>query len=301
MGEIKQRDYVFDTFRGLCMWCIPISHFTRMAGHFSHDSVSGVIYITINIFVMQAFMFLSGYFSKKPEKSRQIAFKIFLWPYILSIFFLLWGENPAVGSCESVLRSAALCHVVHVRAVPVQVVPENYIKVPHFFCNHLCVVSGGGMHPILDGISVARSACILFLLLFPGILLQCGTHRQDQMPQEVAESGLGHRAGGYFNLSCLRTYWHSGGMVLAQTARRGNRRCLVCGHLDALRAVRPRLCMAGSDVQHPAGQRQLPGLCGQKYHAGLYLSSGCAPVDQKHGITMGFLPCRRRAVRCICC
>ena len=50
MGEIKQRDYVFDTFRGLCMWCIPISHFTRMAGHFSHDSVSGVIYITINIF-----------------------------------------------------------------------------------------------------------------------------------------------------------------------------------------------------------------------------------------------------------
>ena len=66
MGEIKQRDYVFDTLRGLCMWSIPISHFTRMAGHFSHDSLSGIVYITINVFVMQAFMFLSGYFSKKP-------------------------------------------------------------------------------------------------------------------------------------------------------------------------------------------------------------------------------------------
>ena len=72
------------------MWCIPISHFTRMAGHFSHDSVSGVIYITINIFVMQAFMFLSGYF-RKNRKREQIAFKIFLWPYILSIFFLFMG------------------------------------------------------------------------------------------------------------------------------------------------------------------------------------------------------------------
>ena len=63
MGEVKQRDYVFDALRGLCMWSIPISHFTRMAGHFSQASLSGVVYITINVFVMQAFIFLSGYFS----------------------------------------------------------------------------------------------------------------------------------------------------------------------------------------------------------------------------------------------
>ena len=41
MGEVKQRDYVFDALRGLCMWSIPISHFTRMAGHFSQGSLSG--------------------------------------------------------------------------------------------------------------------------------------------------------------------------------------------------------------------------------------------------------------------
>lgn len=77
MGEIKQRDYVFDTFRGLCMWCIPISHFTRMAGHFSHDSVSGVIYITINIFVIQAFMFLSGYFRKNRKRADKLPLRYF--------------------------------------------------------------------------------------------------------------------------------------------------------------------------------------------------------------------------------
>lgn len=73
MGEtIKQRDYMFDTFRGLLMWSIPISHFTRVAGNFSQDSLGGVIYITINVFVMQAFVFLSGYFSKNPTGRRRL-------------------------------------------------------------------------------------------------------------------------------------------------------------------------------------------------------------------------------------
>ena len=36
------------------MWSIPISHFTRVAGHFSQASLGGVVYITINVFVMQA-------------------------------------------------------------------------------------------------------------------------------------------------------------------------------------------------------------------------------------------------------
>ncbi|MGF6375431.1 fucose 4-O-acetylase-like acetyltransferase [Clostridiales Family XIII bacterium PM5-7] len=74
MEQIKQRDYIFDTLRGLCMWSIPISHFTRMAGEFAHASLGGVVYITINVFVMQTFMFLSGYFSKKLDKSRQVAY-----------------------------------------------------------------------------------------------------------------------------------------------------------------------------------------------------------------------------------
>lgn len=91
MGEqIKQRDYMFDAFRGLLMWSIPLSHFTRVAGNFRQDSLSGVIYITINVFVMQAFVFLSGYFSKKPDRSKQTSFHTFMWPYLLGIpFFYL--------------------------------------------------------------------------------------------------------------------------------------------------------------------------------------------------------------------
>ena len=90
VGEtIKQRDYMFDTFRGLLMWSIPISHFTRVAGHFSQASLGGVVYITINVFVMQAFVFLSGYFSKKPDRSKETSFHTFMWPYLLGIPFFV--------------------------------------------------------------------------------------------------------------------------------------------------------------------------------------------------------------------
>lgn len=79
----KQRSFLYDTFRGLLIWSIPISHFTRVGGHFSSGSLSGIVYITINVFVMQAFVFLSGYFSKKPDRARQSAFKTFMLPYLV--------------------------------------------------------------------------------------------------------------------------------------------------------------------------------------------------------------------------
>lgn len=82
----KERNYMFDSFRGLLIWSIPISHFTRVGGHFAAASLSGIVYITINVFVMQAFMFLSGYFSKKPDRARQSAFKTFMLPYLVFTF-----------------------------------------------------------------------------------------------------------------------------------------------------------------------------------------------------------------------
>ena len=98
MGEIKQRDYMFDTFRGLLILSIPISHFTKMSGNlysslymgggFPQETLLGFVYITINVFVMQAFMFLSGYFSKKPDRAQETAFSTFMWPYL--VFTLLY-------------------------------------------------------------------------------------------------------------------------------------------------------------------------------------------------------------------
>ena len=79
----KQRSFIFDNLRGLAIWCIPISHFTRVGGEFVHGSLGGIVYITINVFVMQLFMFLSGFFSKKVDRARETAFKTFMLPYLL--------------------------------------------------------------------------------------------------------------------------------------------------------------------------------------------------------------------------
>jgi fucose 4-O-acetylase-like acetyltransferase len=89
-GQIKERNYSFDNLRGLLIWCIPISHFTRVGGDFSQASLSGIVYITINVFVMEAFVFLSGYFSKNPDRARETSYKTFLLPYLVwtFVFFL---------------------------------------------------------------------------------------------------------------------------------------------------------------------------------------------------------------------
>lgn len=157
MSSLKERDYTFDTFRGLCMWCIPISHFTRMAGEFSHSSISGVIYITINVFVMQAFMFLSGYFSKKPDKSRNIAFKVFLWPYILSIFFfygvreVIWGDATLYFDRPPFAMWFMLALFIY------KLFQKNYVKIPHFFAIAVVAYIVAGCIPFLtETLSLGR-------------------------------------------------------------------------------------------------------------------------------------------------
>ena len=115
MGEIKERDYMFDTFRGILMLSIPVSHFTKASANwyqalyeagFAHHSLCGFVYITINVFVMQAFMFLSGYFSKKPDRAHETAFRGVLWPYLVFTTITMiagYGFNVGIGKWFSYL------------------------------------------------------------------------------------------------------------------------------------------------------------------------------------------------------
>lgn len=141
---------MFDTFRGLLMWCIPISHFTRVAGHFSAASLSGIVYITINVFVMQAFVFLSGYFSKKPDRARETAFHTFLWPYILCIPFfylvrtIIWGH----ATINLTIPPFALWYLFALFFY--RFFLKNYIKIPHFLELSLIVFLFAGQVPFFS-------------------------------------------------------------------------------------------------------------------------------------------------------
>lgn len=150
MEQVKARDYMFDTFRGLCMWSIPISHFTRVAGHFSSDSLSGIIYITINVFVMQAFVFLSGYFSKKPDRAKQTSFKTFLWPlwvctpFFFMVRYVIWGS--ATFSFD--VPPFALWYLFALFFY--RFFLKEYIKIPHIFAICMVVYLLGGQAPFLS-------------------------------------------------------------------------------------------------------------------------------------------------------
>ncbi len=150
MEQIKQRDYMFDTFRGLCMWCIPISHFVRVAGDFHHGSLSGIVYITINVFVMQAFVFLSGYFSKKTDRAKQTAFKTFLWPlwvctpFFFCVRYIIWG-NARFHFDTPPFALWYLFALFFYRFFL-----KEYIKIPHIFAISMAVYFLAGQVPWLS-------------------------------------------------------------------------------------------------------------------------------------------------------
>lgn len=79
----KKRDYSFDAVRGFCMFLIPLQHFLAADKPFVYGSVGGYLYLVIDLFVMQVFFFLSGYFSKNAARGRQIAAGSLLWPVIV--------------------------------------------------------------------------------------------------------------------------------------------------------------------------------------------------------------------------
>lgn len=83
MTEIKKRNYTYDAVRGFCMFLIVLQHFTFKGGYHFTDNTGNLIYVGIDVFVMQTFFFLSGLFSKNPNKNRDKLFKSLLYPVII--------------------------------------------------------------------------------------------------------------------------------------------------------------------------------------------------------------------------
>src|SRR5665648_1067408 len=121
-------NYRFDNLRGLLIWCIPISHFTRVGGDFSQASLSGIVYITINVFVMEAFVFLSGYFSKKPDRARETSYKTFLLPYLVWTFILFSVQICLFWESSFKLSSSTFCFMVFVAIIFLQVFIKGFDK-----------------------------------------------------------------------------------------------------------------------------------------------------------------------------
>ena len=86
---MKQRDYLFDNYKALLIFLVVLGHFVEMASEenlFLH-SVRWLIFS----FHMPAFIFISGYFSKKKPEIRSL-FQKLVMPYLIFevLYYLLY-------------------------------------------------------------------------------------------------------------------------------------------------------------------------------------------------------------------
>lgn len=97
-SNIKERNYLFDNLKALLIFSVVVAHYFRVSESYEPDSFSGTIYLISFSYIMQAFLFVSGYFSKNVDKCRSTAFKAFLFPYLVLmpimyfIRYMIFGE-----------------------------------------------------------------------------------------------------------------------------------------------------------------------------------------------------------------
>lgn len=87
----QERNYLFDNIKAILIFSVVIAHYFRASSSFTVSSFGGVIYLLSFSYIMQGFLFISGYFSKNLEKCKETAFQTFLFPYLILMpimFFL---------------------------------------------------------------------------------------------------------------------------------------------------------------------------------------------------------------------
>ena len=79
----KERDYLFDNMKAVLVFSVVLAHYYRVGTIFHVNSFEGAVYIASFSFIMQGFLFASGFFSKNVIKCRDTAFKTLLFPYLM--------------------------------------------------------------------------------------------------------------------------------------------------------------------------------------------------------------------------
>lgn len=60
----KERNYLFDNMKVLLTFFMVSAHYIRISGSFDVSSFGGFFYIIAFSFIMQGFLFVSGYFPR---------------------------------------------------------------------------------------------------------------------------------------------------------------------------------------------------------------------------------------------
>lgn len=89
MDQNREREYLFDNYKALLILLVVTGHFVEIAS--SENQLLDCVKWLIFSFHMPAFIFISGYFSKKPPKIKSLIRKLIV-PYLVFevLYFLLY-------------------------------------------------------------------------------------------------------------------------------------------------------------------------------------------------------------------
>lgn len=151
MTDSNGRDYLFDNLKGILIFCVVYAHFLK-ATTFQTDTLGGAVYCIFFCFIMQSFLFVSGYFSKDMDTSRAKAVKAFLFPYFIltlvmySARVLIFGFDNA--SLHFIKPSMALWYLLALFFYRYGL--KAFVKIPHFLPVSFFLSLASGFVPFLD-------------------------------------------------------------------------------------------------------------------------------------------------------
>jgi fucose 4-O-acetylase-like acetyltransferase len=91
LEKSMSRNYLFDNIRALLIFCVVVGH--MLTEQLGETETINTIYSFIYFFHMPAFIFISGYFSKNLEKSRNNAVQAYFVPFVvLNVLFWFLGK-----------------------------------------------------------------------------------------------------------------------------------------------------------------------------------------------------------------
>lgn len=170
MNQLKERNYRYDALRGLCMFLVVVQHFTFKGGYHFTDPTGNLIYVGIDIFVMQTFFCLSGFFSKNPDKNRESLFRHLLWPVIVvgMFFWPLLAWRHGLDAAEIRFRSGSLPYAMWFLVVlfVYKYFQKYYVKIHHLLPAALILYLASGIFEPLSSTGFALSRMCTFFISF---------------------------------------------------------------------------------------------------------------------------------------
>lgn len=162
-----ERNYLFDNIKAFLIFSVVIAHYYKMSGSFAPGTFGGVVYTISFSYIMQGFLFVSGYFSKNPDRCRTAAFQTFLFPYLIlmPVMYCVRYLNFGNANLDLTMPTMALWYLLTLFFY--RYFLRNLIRIKNILPISIAVSLASGFIPFLDSsLSLGRTFSFLpFFLL----------------------------------------------------------------------------------------------------------------------------------------